>query len=180
MKLTKTANTKIKPGMTLIEITVVILVLLTLISVLFIGANIYKRGADRAACILNIRNVHQAVRAHQNLNARNVGDDLDFAAEIYSVGAVEAVEGVDAVDEIPESSPGAGDGSPAVEGVDAVEGVAAQENYLTRPICPTQGGDYTDESLFPEVGLAAIVCDEFGATGSEENRRHFPQTTAGW
>ena len=75
MKLTKTA-TKLKPGMTLIEITVVILVLLTLISVLFIGANIYKKGADRAACILNIRNIHQAVRADQNLNGKNVGDTL--------------------------------------------------------------------------------------------------------
>lgn len=74
MKLTKTANTQIKPGMTLIEITVVILVLLTLISVLFIGANIYKKGADRAACILNIRNIHQAVRADQNLNNKNAAD----------------------------------------------------------------------------------------------------------
>jgi type II secretory pathway pseudopilin PulG len=66
MKIKKTA-TKLKPGLTLIEITVVILVLLTLIAVLFIGANIYKKGADRAACILNIRNIHQAVRANQNL-----------------------------------------------------------------------------------------------------------------
>ena len=69
MKMNKTA-TKLKPGMTLIEITVVILVLLTLIAVLFIGANIYKKGADRAACILNIRNIHQAVRADQNLENR--------------------------------------------------------------------------------------------------------------
>lgn len=89
MKLTKTANTKIKPGMTLIEITVVILVLLTLISVLFIGANIYKKGADRAACILNIRNVHQAVRAHQNLNGQNIGDTLDYSAVIYATDAAE-------------------------------------------------------------------------------------------
>ena len=73
MKLTKTA-TKLKPGMTLIEITVVILVLLTLIAVLFIGANIYKKGADRAACILNIRNIQQAVRADQNLRNKAVAD----------------------------------------------------------------------------------------------------------
>ena len=75
MKMNKTA-TKLKPGMTLIEITVVILVLLTLIAVLFIGANIYKKGANRAACILNIRNIHQAVRADQNLTKKNVGDTL--------------------------------------------------------------------------------------------------------
>ena len=88
MKLTKTA-TKLKPGMTLIEITVVILVLLTLIAVLFIGANIYKKGADRAACILNIRNVHQAVRANQNLKGKNVGDALVLADDIYSSATVE-------------------------------------------------------------------------------------------
>ena len=75
MKTNKTA-TKLKPGMTLIEITVVILVLLTLIAVLFIGANIYKKGADRAACILNIRNIHQAVRADQNLNNKKEGDTI--------------------------------------------------------------------------------------------------------
>ena len=75
MKTNKTA-TKLKPGMTLIEITVVILVLLTLIAVLFIGANIYKKGADRAACILNIRNIHQAVRAEQNLTNSKEGDTI--------------------------------------------------------------------------------------------------------
>ena len=73
--MNKTA-TKLKPGMTLIEITVVILVLLTLIAVLFIGANIYKKGADRAACILNIRNIQQAVRADQNLNNKREGEAI--------------------------------------------------------------------------------------------------------
>ena len=96
MKLTKTENTKIKAGMTLIEITVVILVLLTLISVLFIGASIYKRGADRAACILNIRNIHQAVRADQNLTNKTPdaangmgGDTLTLIDVIYSTATVE-------------------------------------------------------------------------------------------
>ena len=93
MKLTKTANTKIKPGMTLIEITVVILVLLTLIAVLFIGANIYKKGADRAACILNLRNIQQAVRADQNLKGESAGGDSNdgtntgVAFSTYMVGA---------------------------------------------------------------------------------------------
>ena len=81
MKMNKTA-TKLKPGMTLIEITVVILVLLTLIAVLFIGANIYKRGADRAACILNQRNIQQAVRADQNLN--NKGSSAALSAELFA------------------------------------------------------------------------------------------------
>jgi len=164
MKLTKTANTKIKPGMTLIEITVVILVLLTLISVLFIGANIYKKGADRAACILNIRNVHQAVRAHQNLNGKNIGDTLVYADDIYAIGAVAAV---------PESSPGAGDAVPASPAV---------ENYLTKPICPTASGDYSDNGDFPEVGIAAVTCDEYDATSGsvDTSFNHTPESTQGW
>ena len=53
MKLTHTQNTKaVKSGMTLIELTVVILVLLSLISILFVGARAWKRGSDRAGCII--------------------------------------------------------------------------------------------------------------------------------
>lgn len=76
MKLTKKANTQLKAGMTLIELTVVILVLLTLISVLFIGAQAYKNAADRSACILNIRNFHQGVRAYQNTDSAAVGSAI--------------------------------------------------------------------------------------------------------
>ena len=67
MKLTHTHTAKRKSGMTLLELTVVILVLLSLISILFIGARAWKKGSDRAANILNIRNVQQAVRAHANV-----------------------------------------------------------------------------------------------------------------
>ncbi len=67
MKLTNTLSAKPKSGMTLLELTVVILVLLSLISILFIGARAWKKGSDRAANILNIRNVQQAVRAHANV-----------------------------------------------------------------------------------------------------------------
>ncbi|MES2997099.1 MAG: prepilin-type N-terminal cleavage/methylation domain-containing protein [Verrucomicrobiota bacterium] len=67
MKLNTTHIVKRKPGMTLLELTVVILVLLSLISILFIGARAWKKGSDRAANILNIRNVQQAVRAHANV-----------------------------------------------------------------------------------------------------------------
>ncbi|MGC4017627.1 MAG: prepilin-type N-terminal cleavage/methylation domain-containing protein [Luteolibacter sp.] len=51
---------KNKKGMTLLELTVVILVLLSLISILFIGAKAWKKGSDRAGCIMNIRNLHRA------------------------------------------------------------------------------------------------------------------------
>jgi type II secretory pathway pseudopilin PulG len=74
MKLTNTLTMKRKTGMTLLELTVVILVLLSLISILFIGARAWKKGSDRAANILNIRNVQQAVRAHANVRGLQIGD----------------------------------------------------------------------------------------------------------
>ncbi len=85
MKLNNTLSMKRKSGMTLLELTVVILVLLSLISILFIGARAWKKGSDRAANILNIRNVQQAVRAHANVRALNIGDAL-LNGEIVGTG----------------------------------------------------------------------------------------------
>ena len=73
-------------GMTLLELTVVILVLLSLIAILFVGAQAWKKGTDRAGCILNIRNVQQAVRGHQNLFNLAEGAALPRAT-IYSATA---------------------------------------------------------------------------------------------
>ncbi len=89
MKLTSTHITKRKSGMTLLELTVVILVLLSLISVLFIGARAWKKGSDRAGCILNIRNVQQAIRSYGNMNGLNPGDAIigGATAETVLVGA---------------------------------------------------------------------------------------------
>lgn len=67
MKLTNTKNIISKKGMTLIELTVVILVLLSLMSVLFIGARAWLRGSDRASAALLIRNAQQGVRSHSNI-----------------------------------------------------------------------------------------------------------------
>ncbi len=82
MKVTTPPNLKRKSGMTLLELTVVILVLLSLISILFIGARAWKKGSDRAANILNIRNVQQAVRGHANIRA------LDISAALASTEIV--------------------------------------------------------------------------------------------
>jgi type II secretory pathway pseudopilin PulG len=81
MKLT--SRIKRKSGMTLLELTVVILVLLSLIVILFVGARAWKKGSDRAGCILNIRNVQQAMRGHANMNNIAVGAALTVAT-IYS------------------------------------------------------------------------------------------------
>ncbi|MCF6314202.1 MAG: type II secretion system GspH family protein [Verrucomicrobiales bacterium] len=65
MKVTK-LNKKQK-GMTLIEITLVIAILLSLIAILFLGINAYKKGADRSKCILTMASVEKLVISHGNM-----------------------------------------------------------------------------------------------------------------
>lgn len=72
--------------MTLIELTVVVLVLLSLLTVLLVGAQAYKRGADRTGCIMNIRNTQQAMRSYQNTNRFVEGRSLDVSAELVGDG----------------------------------------------------------------------------------------------
>ena len=87
MTLTHTRKKAVKSGMTLIELTVVILVLLSLISILFVGARAWKRGSDRAGCIMNIRNVQQGMRSFQNMNGHTAGDTVtDAQTEIIGAG----------------------------------------------------------------------------------------------
>jgi prepilin-type N-terminal cleavage/methylation domain-containing protein len=84
MKLTHTHNMKRKSGMTLLELTVVILVLLSLISILFVGARAWKKGSDRSSNIMNVRNVQQAVRGHQNTRG-HLATDTVVQADIFGV-----------------------------------------------------------------------------------------------
>ena len=75
----KLNNYKKQAGLTLIEITLVIAVLLGLISVLFIGVSAYKEGSNRAKCILNISSYQKAVRSYQNLYEKSATDTYDVA-----------------------------------------------------------------------------------------------------
>ena len=84
MKLTNTQNMNAKSGMTLLELTVVILVLLSLISILFVGARAWKKGSDRSANILNVRNVQQAVRGYENMNQLKLNDAINSSTVIFS------------------------------------------------------------------------------------------------
>ena len=86
----KTSNHK--SGMTLLELTVVALVLLSLVSIIAIGASTWKRGSDRCASILQIRNVQQAVRAYANANGVDPGqtpslpEGKSLKGEIFGAG----------------------------------------------------------------------------------------------
>lgn len=59
-------NSLFKPGITLIELTVIITIILSLISVLFIGANAYRNVSSKTTCIIQLRNIQLSVRAEQN------------------------------------------------------------------------------------------------------------------
>ena len=52
--------------------------LLAMESTLFIGARAWKKGSDRAGCMLNIRNVQQAIRSYQNINNLKEGDPIPW------------------------------------------------------------------------------------------------------
>lgn len=56
--------TKKALGMTLIELTVVILVMFGLIAAVFLGTSAWKRGSDRTMAILMIRSAQQGLRSH--------------------------------------------------------------------------------------------------------------------
>ncbi len=67
MKSASPLRTRKPAGLTLLELTVVIAVLLALVSVTMIGTRAWKRGSDRAACLVHMRNIQASVRAYQNL-----------------------------------------------------------------------------------------------------------------
>lgn len=71
--------TRVPSGHTLIEITVVITIIVLLISALFLSANYYKRGANRAGCVTNISSIHKIIRSYQNFEALSTGDPIDLS-----------------------------------------------------------------------------------------------------
>lgn len=83
-------------GLTLLELTVVITILLALISILFVGARAWKRGSDRAGCVLTLRNVQVATRSYQNMYGYNFGGrpfaengTQDIAEHLFTKGYIE-------------------------------------------------------------------------------------------
>lgn len=84
-------------GLSLIELTIVIATLISLISILFVGARAWRRGSDRACCILTLRNMQVATRSYQNLYGYDYGGHpyadggtQDIAEHLYKKGYIEA------------------------------------------------------------------------------------------
>ena len=67
-------------GFSLLELAVVIAVILSLTTVLLLGARAWKNGTDRTGCIMNIREVQMSVRSYQNLYGYSAGG-MPYAEE---------------------------------------------------------------------------------------------------
>jgi len=77
----------IHAGMTLLELTVVILVLMSMVTLLFFGAQAWKRGSDRAQCIMQIRNVQKGVRGYANLHGLDPGSNApNLQTQVIGLG----------------------------------------------------------------------------------------------
>lgn len=125
-------------GLTMLELTVVIAVLLSLVSILFIGSRAWKRGSDRAGCVLIQHSVQMATRSYQNLYGYNYGGHpyaengtQDIARLLFDKGYIEQ------------------------KLYDQVSGVTK---------CPS-GGTYLCPvpDIFPEVGQLYIACSLSGS-----------------
>lgn len=72
-----------KRGMTLIEMTLVISVLLGLISVTFYGVTAYGSGVDRAMCVQNLSSMQKSVISLANLEDYRQGEPVpDLESEL--------------------------------------------------------------------------------------------------
>ena len=83
-------------GLTLLELSVVITILLLLVSLLFIGSRAWRRGSDRSTCVMTLRNVQVATRAYQNIYGYNYGGrpnaengNQDIAEHLFNKGYIE-------------------------------------------------------------------------------------------
>ena len=95
MKTAPPLRSSKRRGFSLLELTVVIAVLLSLTTVLMLGARAWKNGADRTGCILTIRNVQTSVRSYQNLYGYQAGGmpyaeggTQDIAAHMFAKGYI--------------------------------------------------------------------------------------------
>ena len=80
-------------GFSLLELTVVIAVLLSLTTVLMLGARAWKAGADRTGCIVDIRNVQMSVRSYQNLYGYSAGGMPYAESGTQNIGALMFAKG---------------------------------------------------------------------------------------
>lgn len=75
-----------RSGMTLIEISLVIALLLGLIAVVFLGIGSYRQGSDKAKCKMQLATVQKAVRSGANMQNLAVNDALVSGTQVFGAG----------------------------------------------------------------------------------------------
>jgi type II secretory pathway pseudopilin PulG len=65
-----------RKGMTLVEMTAVIMVMLALVAIFFMASKAWRRSSDRSTCIINIHSVQKAVRGFSNMYGYNPGETV--------------------------------------------------------------------------------------------------------
>ena len=83
--MTHTTPTGSRAGMTIVELSVLMFVLLFMVGMSFIGVRAWKSGSDRAACVLNIYHAQEAVRSFSNVNGYRPGEALASVDVEYNV-----------------------------------------------------------------------------------------------
>ena len=73
-------------GMTLIEISLVIALLLGLIAVVFMGLGTYRQGADKAKCKMQLSAVQKAVRSGANMQNLAINAALPNGTAVFGAG----------------------------------------------------------------------------------------------
>src|SRR6187431_1447051 len=78
MNIIRYRSRRLRPaGMTLIEISLVIALLLGLIAVVFLGIGSYRKGSDKAKCKMQLAAAQKAVRSQANF--QNLDQNATFA-----------------------------------------------------------------------------------------------------
>jgi type II secretory pathway pseudopilin PulG len=86
MKINKKTTGRFQTsGMTLIEVSLVIALMLGLISVAFLGIGAYRKGSDKARCRMQLAAVQKAVRAQANFQNLSIGASFT-SAEAFGAG----------------------------------------------------------------------------------------------
>ena len=90
----KARRSALRSGMTLIEISLVIALLLGLIAVVFLGVGSYRQGADKAKCKMQLASVQKAVRSAANMQNLITGTGAMLEADVFGAGLLLETEPV--------------------------------------------------------------------------------------
>lgn len=87
MNMKAVRSCRVNPkGMTLLEIALVVALMLSLIAIMFLGIAAYKKGADRAKCLIQLSSIQKVVRSYQNTYDQIAGAALVHSTTLMGSG----------------------------------------------------------------------------------------------